>query len=220
MTKTNIKKILAILTIVTLGVNSTYAATQIGTGSVSGTSAFDSAIIWNDLIPGSATGTVSGIVVTATVLPTLNMVISTGAINLGILNASSYSSGSLSIEVGTNAANGVTVSATSGTGGLRSASNGSIINNSTTDGLAESYKFSSALEAASDSSITGYTQTANLDTEVNNSSSGFILYTTNKPEASSGVNDVVFSVSAKIDQQTPAANDYQDTVTITVVGNF
>nr|MDD3720337.1 hypothetical protein [Candidatus Gracilibacteria bacterium] len=220
MTKTNIKKILAILTIVTLGINSTYAATQIGTGSVSGTSAFDSAIIWNDLIPGSATGTVSGIVVTATVLPTLNMVISTGAINLGILNASTYSSGSLSIEVGTNAANGVTITAKSSTGGLRSASNGSIINNLTTDGLAESYKFSSALGAASDSSVAGYTQTANLDSEVNNSSSGFTLYTTNKPEASSGVNDVVFNVSAKIDQQTPAASDYQDTITITVVGNF
>lgn len=220
MTKTNTKKILAILTAAILTINSTYAATQIGTWSVTGTTSFDSAVMWNDLIPGSATGTVSGIVVTANVLPTLNMVISTGAINLGTLNAAAYSTGSLSIEVGTNASNWVTVTAKSGTGWLRSAANGSIINSLTADGLAESYKFSSALQAASDSSVAGYTQTANLNTEVSDNTTSHTLYTTNKPESSSGVNDLTFYVSAKIDEQTPAGTDYQDTVTITVVWNF
>ncbi|MFA5917239.1 MAG: hypothetical protein WC850_03335 [Candidatus Gracilibacteria bacterium] len=220
MIKTKTNKILAILTIAILTMNSTYAATQIGTGSVSGTSSFDSAVIWNDAIPGVATGTVSGIIVTASVLPTLNMVISTGAINLGTLNASAYSTGSLDIEIGTNAANGVNVTAKSNAGGLHSTSNGSTINNTITDGLAESYKFSSALNAASDSSVSGYTQTANLSTEVSDTTTSHTLYNTNKPESSSGVNDVTFSVSAKIDQQTPAGTDYQDTVTITVVGNF
>lgn len=220
MTKTNTKKILAILTAAILTLNTTYAATQIGTWSVSGTTSFDSAVMWNDLIPWSATGTVSGIVVTANVLPTLNMVISTGSINLGTLNAATYATWSLSIEVGTNASNWVTVTAKSGTGWLRSAANGSIINNWVTDWLAESYKFSSALQAASDSSVSGYTQTANLDTEVSDSTTSHTIYSTNKPESSSGTNDVTFYVSAKIDEQTPAGSDYQDTVTITVVWNF
>ncbi|MDD3302684.1 MAG: hypothetical protein PHN31_03935 [Candidatus Gracilibacteria bacterium] len=219
-TKTKTKKILAIFAIATLTFNSTYAATQIGTGSVTGQSSFDSAVMWDDTIPGLATGSVNGITVTAKVLPTLNMVISTGAIDLGILNAAAYSTGSLDIEIGTNASNGATVSAKSTQGGLHSASNGSSINDTTTDGIAESYKFSSALNAASDSSVAGYTHTAALDSEVNNTTSSYTLYTTNKPESSSGVNDVTFFVSAKIDEQTPAGMDYNDTVTITVVGNF
>jgi hypothetical protein len=200
--------------------NSTYAATQIGTWSVSWTSSFDSAVIWNDAIPWVATGTVSGIIVTASVLPTLNMVISTGAINLGTLNASAYSTWSLDIEIGTNAANWVNVTAKSNAGWLHSTSNWSTINNTITDWLAESYKFSSALNAASDSSVSWYTQTANLSTEVSDTTTSHTLYNTNKPESSSWVNDVTFSVSAKIDQQTPAGTDYQDTVTITVVWNF
>ncbi len=218
--KTNIKKILAILSVAALTINSTYAATQIGTWSVSGTSSFDSAVMWNDAIPWVATGSVSWIIVTARVLPTLNMVISTGAINLGTLNASAYSTWSLDIEVGTNAANWVNVTAKSGTGWLRSASNWSIINSTVTDWLAESYKFSSALNAAADSSIIWYSQTANLNTEVDNNTTAHTLYATTKPESSSWVNDLTFFVSAKIDQQTPAGTDYQDTVTLTVVWNF
>jgi hypothetical protein len=171
-------------------------------------------------MPWVATGSVSGILITAKVLPTLNMVISTGAINLGNLNATTYSTWTLDIEVGTNAANGVTVSATSNAGWLNSATNGSIINNAITDWLAESYIFSSALNAASDSSITWFSQTANLSTEVSDIITAHTLYHSNKPESSSWVNDVTFSVSAKIDQQTPAGTDYQDTVTLTVVWNF
>ena len=219
MIKTKTNKILAILTITILTMNSTYAATQIGTWSVSGTSSFDSTVMWNDTIPWVATGTVSGIIVTATVLPTLNMVISTWAINLWTLNASAYSTWSLDIEVGTNAANGVTISAKSGSGWLRSVANWSIINNLTADWLAESYIFSSALNAASDSSVAWYTHTAALSTEISDTTSK-TLYSSNKPESSSWVNDLTFSVSAKIDQQTPAGTDYQDTVTITVVWNF
>ncbi|MFA5917238.1 MAG: hypothetical protein WC850_03330 [Candidatus Gracilibacteria bacterium] len=220
MMKTKIKNGLAIFAIAALTINSTYAATQIGTGSVSGTSSFDSGVMWDDAMPGIATGSVSGILITAKVLPTLNMVISTGSIDLGTLNAAAYSTGSLDIEVGTNASNGVTVSATSNAGGLNSATNGSTINNTTTDGIAESYIFSSALNAASDSSVTGFSQTANLSTEINDNATAHTLYNTNKPESSSGVNDVTFFVSAKIDEQTPAGTDYQDTVTLTVVGNF
>lgn len=220
MSKTKIKKLFAILAITTLYVNSTYAATQIGTWSVVWTTSFDNPVNWDGNIPWVATWTVSGIVITAKVLPTLNMVISTGSIDLGTLNAASYSTGSLNIEIWTNAANWATVSATSTNGWLSSASNGSIINDTTTDGIAESYKFSSALDAASDSSVAWYTQTANLDSEVDNTTSSYTIYSTNKPESSSWINDVTFLVSAKIDEQTPAGTDYTDTVTITAVWNF
>jgi hypothetical protein len=86
MTKTKIKKVLAAISLIALASmnfsGTVNAATQIGTGSVSGTSSFDSAIMWDDNFPGSATGSVSGIVVTANVQPTLSLVVSTGAIDL------------------------------------------------------------------------------------------------------------------------------------------
>jgi hypothetical protein len=54
MIKTKIKKAIALAGITTIAATSalggalnTYAASQIGTGSVTGTSAFDSAILWN-----------------------------------------------------------------------------------------------------------------------------------------------------------------------------
>jgi len=220
MTKTKTKKILAIFAIATLTFNSTYAATQIGTWSVTWQSSFNSAVMWDDAIPWLATGSVNGITITAKVLPTLNMVISTWAIDLWTLNAAAYSTGTLDIEIWTNAANWATVSAKSTQGWLHSASNGSTINSTSTDGIAESYKFSSALNAASDSSVTWYNHTAALNSEIDNTTSSYTIYSTNKPESSSWINDVTFYVSAKIDEQTPAWMDYQDTITITAVWNF
>lgn len=219
MIKTNIKKVLAILTVATLAINTTYAATQIGTWSVSGTTSFDSSVMWNDLIPWTATGIVSGIVVTANVLPTLNMVISTWSMDLWTLSAIDYATWSLDIEVGTNASNWLTISAKSNSGWLASAVNGSIINSLVADWIAESYRFTSALDAASDSSVTWFTHDASLDTDVSDSSE-HTIYTSNKPESSSWVNDITFSVAAKIDEQTPAGIDYKDTITVTVVWNF
>jgi len=89
MIKTKIQKAIAIASVATIAatsslggmLNNTYAAV-IGTGSVTGTSSFDSSVNWDDTFPGTATGVVSGIVVTAQVLPTLNMVLSTGSIDL------------------------------------------------------------------------------------------------------------------------------------------
>ncbi|MDP3381289.1 MAG: hypothetical protein Q8S84_07485 [bacterium] len=52
---------------------------------------------------GAASGSVSDIRVLARVLPTLSMEISTGTIDLGTLVANVASTGSLFIEVGTNA---------------------------------------------------------------------------------------------------------------------
>jgi len=223
MIKTKIKKVLAVIAlwaIATTNVASVFAA-NIGTGSVSGTTAFDSAVIWDNNFPGTATGTVSGIVVTATIAPTLNMAISTWAISLWSLTSAAYSTGSLNIEIGTNAVNWVNVTAKSSSGWLTNTSDNAIqINSLATDGAADSYIFTSSTWATSDSTAVGYTQTANLSTEITTNTIEHTIYTTNKPEQTSGtIDDITFSVSAKPNAQTAAWN-YQDTVTFTVVGNF
>ena len=219
MAKTKIQKVFAYAALFGMvGLTSNVHAVQIGTGSITGGSS--SAINWNGTYTtGSASGTVNGVVVTATVAPTLNMVVSAGTIALGTLSTTAYVTGSVDIEVGTNARNGVTVTAKSTNSGLTSATTGQSINSLATDGAVDSYKFTSVLNAASDSTIVGYTQTANLNAEVNSTASNTV-YTTNKPEALSGTNDVTLKVSAKVNAQTAAATNYTDTVQITVTGNF
>jgi hypothetical protein len=97
----------------TSGLGTVFAATQIGTGS----GAFNTAIMWNDTYTAaSASGSVSGIKIKAKVLPTLTMEISTGSIDLGNLTSGVTSTGSLFLEIGTNAKSGVTITARSGSG--------------------------------------------------------------------------------------------------------
>jgi len=229
MIKTKIKKAIALAGITTIAATSalggalnTYAASQIGTGSVTGTSAFDSAILWNwTYTDNSASGSVSDVIVTATVLPVLNMVISTGAIDLGTLNAWVESTGSLWIEVGTNAANGVTITARSWSGGLTNTSDNAIqINDLTDDWVADSYTFA-ATAWANDSTVSGYTQSSDYAAvEVDNNTTENTIYSTNKPEQDDNTNaDVTFVVAATPNIQT-AAWDYQDKITFTVTGNF
>ena len=220
MMKTKIQKVLAFIALASLAFGNAHA-TQIGTGSVTGTGAFDSVINWNDTFTAnSASGTVSGVVITATVDPTLNMTISTGSIDLGSLAAGIASNGSLTIEIGTNAANGVSITARSGSGGLTNTSDNAIqINDEVTDGLAESYTWTSTA-AAPDSTAAGFASTGDLGSiEVNDDTTEHVIYTTNKPEPSVANDDVTFTVSATAEAATPAGA-YQDTVTFTVVGNF
>ncbi|MDD3145437.1 MAG: hypothetical protein PHV23_04980 [Candidatus Gracilibacteria bacterium] len=204
----------------TLG--TTFAATNIGTGSVAGTGAFNSSVIWDDAFPGFATGSVSGIKVKAKVLPSLNMTISASEVNLGTLTAGVTASGTIDIEVGTNAKDGVNITARSGSGGLTNTSNNAVqMNTLTTDGVAESYTFASTANAI-DSTVVGFTNTSgNLTaTEVNNNSTEHVIYTTNKPEKlDTTVQDLTFKVAATSDAQTQAG-DYEDTITFTVTGKF
>lgn len=217
------RKVLTSSVIAGLTLTSGVHATIIGSGSVENSGALLTDVNWNDTFTtGSATGSVNGLTVTAQVIPTLNMVISgNGVIALGNLTSSAYSSGSVNVEVGTNAANGAAVSARSSNGGLRNLSDPTqFINNLTTDEVADSYKFASAIGAADDSAFASFTQTANLDTEVSDSSTSHGLYTSNKPQSLSvAIDDFSFSVSAKPDIQTPAGN-YNDVVVVTVTGNF
>jgi hypothetical protein len=223
MIKTKIKKVLAATAIAALATTqfaNVFAASNIGTGSVTGFPAFDTNIVWDDNFPGTATGTVTGIEVKAQVLPTLNMVISANEIDLGTLAAGIAASGSLDIEVGTNAANGVTIRAQSASGGLTNTSDNSLqINNLTTDGSAESYTFESTANAI-DSTVTGFANSGDLAATEVNSTAELVIYDTNKPELSDNTDaDVTFTVTATSNAQT-AAGEYSDFVNFTVIGNF
>ena len=223
MIKTKIKKAIAlasIATIATATLGTTFAATDIGTATVSGSGAFDSNVVWDDAFPGFATGSVTGIVVTAQVEPMLNMTLSDSTIDLGTLVASVASNGSIDIEVGTNAVDGVSITARSTNGGLENTTDGlQVINDVDADG--EAYTFESASNAI-DSTISGFATTWDLAAvEVNDNTTEHTIYTTNKPELDDEIThyDVTFTVSAESTAQT-AAGDYEDTITFTVTGNF
>lgn len=233
MTKTKIQKVFAVLAlaaIATSNFSAVSAATQIGTGSVTGDAAFDTAIMWDDAFPGTASGSVTNILIKARVLPSLNMEISTGAIDLGVLAADVASTGNLSIEVGTNAISGLSITARSQSGGLTNTSDAAVQINTLTpaaDPVAgESYTWASTINATDDSSFGTYTVVntgANgLDAakEITENVTEYNVYTTNKPEAKSAtIDDVTFDVSATAKTETPAG-DYEDHVTFTVTGNF
>jgi hypothetical protein len=144
-----------------------------------------------------------------------------GLIDLGVLSSAAYASGSVNIEIGTNAVNGASVTARSTNGGLKHTVDATqFINSLTTDGAADSYKYSSAIVAALDSTVTGFTQSATLNTEVNNTTTSHAIYASNKPQPlSATTDDFSFTVSAQPNAQSPAG-DYTDVVVVTVTGNF
>lgn len=224
MIKTKIKKAFALAWIVALvgtNLSTTFAATDVGNITVTGSGAMTQDIMWDDSIPGFATGSVSGIIVTAQILPTINMTISADSINLGTLLANVTSSGTLDIEVGTNAANGVNITARSWSGGLTNLGNNSIqINNNTTDGVQESYTFASTANAT-DSLASGFSSTGDLTAvEVINNTTEHIIYTTNKPEQDNAtVQDLTFKVAATANAESQAGS-YKDEITFTITGKF
>ena len=183
------------------------AASIIGSGSVVGSGGLTSDVTWDDAFPGTATGTVNGLTVRAKIQPELSMVITgSGVMDLGTLSSASYSTGTVSVEIGTNAVNGAVVTAKSTKGGLQNMSDsGQVLNSLNADGSVDSYRFTSAIQAITDSTITGFVQAASLDAEVNSTAEN-VLYTSNKPQALNGTDDFTFSVSAKPNAQSPAGN--------------
>jgi len=147
------------------------------------------------------------------------MSISADTIALGLLTPGVEASGTVNLEVGTNAVSGVQITARSGSGGLTNTSDNSIqLNSLTTDGNAESYKFSSTHTV--DSTVTGFTSTGDLTAlEVNDNTTEHQIYLTNKPEITDGADDITFTVATTANAQS-TAGDYQDEITFTVVGNF
>ena len=192
------------------------AASIIGSGSVVGSGGLTSDVTWDDAFPGTATGTVNGLTVRAKIQPELSMVITgSGVMDLGTLSSASYSTGTVSVEIGTNAVNGAVVTAKSTKGGLQNMSDsGQVLNSLNADGSVDSYRFTSAIQAITDSTITGFVQAASLDAEVNSTAEN-VLYTSNKPQALNGTDDFTFSVSAKPNAQSPAGN-YEDVVALSV----
>lgn len=225
MTKTKIQKILAVVglfALATVNFSAVHAAVKIGTGSVTGSGAFDTDIMWNETFTaGSASGSVQNVKIKARVNPTLNMEISATEIDLGVLTAGVASTGSLFLEIGTNAKSGVSITARSQSGGLTHTSSGAIqINDLTTDGVAESYTYQSTPNATDDSSSAAFSATGLATaTEINDNTTEHTIYNTNKSEATNLVDDVEFIVSATSAAETPAG-DYEDYVTFTVTGNF
>lgn len=221
-TKTKIKKVAIIAAVATISATTlawAYAATKIGDATVTGNSSLNQDIMWDDNLPGTATWVVSGIKVTANVAPTLNMAISADTIALGTLTPDTESTGSINLEIGTNAVNGVQITARSGSGGLTNTSDNSVqINNLTDDWIAESYKFSSTHTV--DSDVSGFVSDGDLSAlEINDNTTEHQIYHTNKPEKTENDDDVTFTVAATANAQTPAGN-YEDNITFTVVGNF
>lgn len=229
MTKTQTQKIVAVAALFALGVTNfgVVSATQIGTGSVVGSGAFDTAINWDNNFPGTASGSVEDILIKARVLPSLNMAISNAEIDLGDLVAGVTASGGLFLEIGTNAKSGVSITARSQSGGLSHTSEAGVqINSLATDGLAESYTWTSVINGTDDSSSPTFaaenTSGANplsAVPEVTSNAVEYNVYTTNKGEATNLVDDVEFRVAALTSAETPAGN-YEDRVTFTVTGNF
>ena len=224
MIQTKIQKIFAVIAlfaIATMNLSGTASATQIGTGSVVGDTSFDAIINWDDNFPGTASGQVTDVLIKARVLPTLNMSISTGTIDLGDLSAGVASNGSLFIEVGTNAVSGVSITARSQSGGLTNTADASVqINDLTADGVQESYTWASTPNAVDDSSNATFSASGLATAaEIVNNTTEHTIYTTNKPEAANLVDDVEFIVSATTTAETPAG-EYEDYVTFTVTGNF
>jgi len=215
-----LKKVLALLALATMlanNIGSTFAATDIGDINITGWSSTN--VFWDDALPGSGSGTSADVTISARVVPTLTMTISTGVIDLGDLSTSNYITGSLDIEIGTNARNWVIVSVISNSGWLTNVDDNAIqVNNLVTDGIVESYRFDSSILAAIDSSVAGFGSTANLSTEINSTASN-VVYSSNKAEADNGVDDFRFKISSKIDAQTPSGT-YGDTVSFVVTWSF
>ena len=148
------------------------------------------------------------------------MVVSgSGIIDLGNMSSAAASSGSVNIEIGTNAVNGASVTAASASGGMVNTSSGAfVINSNTTDGFADSYKFISAIVGAVDSTAPGFTQSSTFNAEIYNTTP-VTVYTSNRPQNLTNVDDFKLTVSAQPNIQTPAG-DYTDKVILTVTGNF
>lgn len=152
------------------------------------------------------------------------MEISTGTIDLGTLVASVASTGSLFLEIGTNAKAWVTITARSGSGWLTNTSSGAVKIQDNQDafhddGIDESYTFTSTPNAVDDAVSPSFSASGLSATEINNDTTEHTVYTTNKGESTNLVDDVEFIVSATIAAETDAW-DYEDNVTFTVTGNF
>ena len=160
--------------------------------------------------------------VTGIVLPILKFELEATSKDFGTLTTS-YGAISTGVEIGTNAVNGVTVTAQSTNGGLTSATASHTIGLWTNDALYtanESYQFQSVLwttDSTSGATIAGLSYTT-----INTASQTVTVYTADKPQNfdTAGGYDTDFGAQIRIAESTPAATDYSDTIIFTATGNF
>lgn len=159
--------------------------------------------------------------VTWIVLPVLTFALEASSKDFEVLTTN-YKSISTGVEIWTNAANGVSVTAKSTNGGLKSTTAGHTIGLGTNDSLYsnESYQFQSVLWTAD--SVSGATIAGLSYTTVNTVNGEHVIYTANKPQNfdTSWDYDTDFWAQIKIAESTPAATDYSDTIVFTATWNF
>ena len=208
--KTNLKKVLATLWLVSIvAMNSVYAV-QVGTGTITSgsTSAINSTWDWIADPDGSSASGSLNVQVSAQVVPTLNMTISTWAINFGVLAPNAAQTGTLTIDTATNAEGGITIAMEST--GLQSATKyiwdrvGTVWNVATTD----------ATDYYTVSSSTNNSGTPLALASIASTQPVLVSDNVAKSNATTTV-----EISAMAGAQTEAGN-YGDTLTFTVTGNF
>lgn len=206
---TSLKKIVAGATAVALvSMNAAYAATTLSgavTGGQTGSTPINST--WDGVSTPSGT-TASGsdtVHVSAQVVPTLSLVISTGALNFGALNVGNNTQ-SLTLTTATNAEGGITLTA------------GSL-------GLASPTKYIGALAHSGTVATTG-NDAYRIDSTTSGSGTALAQQDVAGTQTVLTALDVAKSnqtttvnLHANIDNQTEAGN-YGDTLTFTVTGNF
>lgn len=209
--KTSFKKLVAGASLIALVIMNTTYATQIGTGSITGGSTTPINSTWDGVSTPtgtSASGSLN-VLVSAQVIPTLSMTISTGALNFGVL-AIGANNQSLTVATATNAKDGLVVSVDST--GLATGNGGT---DKHIGNLARGW---SAATTGTDTYQIGSTTsawgTALSTTDVTGTQTVLTAGTVAQANATTTVN-----LSATIDAQTEAGN-YNDTLTFTVTGSF
>lgn len=221
--KTKTKKALALVATSAILLNSGIAsAKEIGEIRVLDDASKNTKIEWNEQFPVTGiSGSVGEIKVRAIIEPQIRMDISDKELNFGVLNIGEKAEKSLTIEVGTNAKDGVNLTVASTNAGMQNKADAGvkISSDASVDGMADSYTFKS-VAGATDSTVAGFAATVLSETEITDTTARSI-YKTNKPEAfSDGTpNDLTFTVWVEANAQTPAG-EYEDLLTFTITGNF
>jgi hypothetical protein len=185
------------------------------------------------------TGASNQVQVSAVVEPMIRMTVTPGTTSFGVLTPGTANAFDIAtLEVGTNALLGLTVSTSSAQGGLFSTSAGWTITEdaagvdvapgldlggAVADHAGEAYKLTSIVSGQVDG-MTGITKTGLVKEIVDVTSyvgGAKAIYTTNKPELyiNSGT-DFTVNLEVTPTEITPAASDYTDVFTFSVTGNF
>ncbi|MGE4444304.1 MAG: hypothetical protein AB7E37_04900 [Candidatus Altimarinota bacterium] len=207
--KTSLKKLVAGASILTLtAMNSVFASSLSLTGTDTSLS-LTGATGGTSYSGASVTGSLN-LTVTAQVLPTLSLDISAGSLDLGVLDSSIVSTGSLDVKLSTNATDGANVTVSSNTGGLASTQGDLIEYVNTVVAGTQGYNLTVSNNVAYGGAIPSI-----ANATVENLADASILTVDNPTKDA----QVTVQANASIDTLTPSG-DYSVVHTFTVTGNF